>query len=53
MLQNILDAMAMIIADLCLRKPSSYADLGIVLYEAGLVSEETKNHVKRIALTKT
>jgi len=48
-LQNILDTVAMIIADLRLRKSSSYSDLGDVIYEEGLVGEEECNALKLIA----
>jgi len=39
-LQNILDAVSMIIADLNLRKSSSYSDLGKILRETNLISED-------------
>ena len=51
-LQNILDTVAIIIADLRLRKPSSYSDLGDVLYEEGLIGEEECNALKLIAKTR-
>jgi len=51
-LQNILDVMAMIVSDLGLRKPSSYADLDVLLKEADLVDEETCNTIKLIAVTR-
>jgi len=51
-LQNILDAIAMIVSDLGLRKPSSYADLGVLLSEAGLVDDETCNAIKLMAATR-
>lgn len=51
-LQNILDAISMIIADLNLRKPSSYSDLGRILREANLISEETEGAIRTIAVTR-
>ena len=51
-LQNILDALAIVVSDLGLRKPSSYADLGIVLSEEGLVSREDAESVRLIAVTR-
>ena len=40
-LQNLLDAIAMVVSDLRLRRLSSYADLGTILYDARLVDEKT------------
>lgn len=51
-LQNILDAIAMIIADLNLRKPGSYGDLGRILREANLIGEETESTIRAIAITR-
>ena len=51
-LQNILDALAIVVSDLGLRKPSSYADLGVVLSEAGLVSRGDAESVRLIAVTR-
>lgn len=51
-LQNILDATAMIVSDLGLRKPNSYAELGVLLNEAGLVDGETCDAIKLIAVTR-
>src|SRR5579885_1645500 len=51
-LQNLLDALAMIVSDLGLRRPSSYADLGMVLYDAGLIDEEVRENIKLIAITR-
>ncbi|RLE89500.1 MAG: hypothetical protein DRN04_16230 [Thermoprotei archaeon] len=51
-LQNILDALAIVVSDLGLRKPSSYADLGVVLSEEGLVSREDAESVRLIAVTR-
>ena len=48
-LQNVLDAMAMMVADLSLRKPSTYAGLGAALREAGLLSEEHYELVRGVA----
>ncbi len=51
-LQNVLDATAMIVSDLRLRKPSSYSDLGDVLYEAGLADDDLRRGLKIIAITR-
>ena len=51
-LQNILDAIAMIISDIGLRHPSSYSDLGIVLYEAKLIGKNEFKDIKLIASTR-
>jgi uncharacterized protein YutE (UPF0331/DUF86 family)/predicted nucleotidyltransferase len=48
-LQNILDAISMMMVDLNLRKPSSYSDLGSVLYESNLIDGETENKIRAIA----
>ncbi|MBO3769449.1 MAG: HepT-like ribonuclease domain-containing protein [Thermoproteota archaeon] len=50
--QNILDSMAMITAELGLRKPSSYADLALVLRDFGLLDEDFSLIAKKIALTR-
>jgi len=50
--QNILDAMAMITADLGLRKPSSYADLASTLKDHGLLDEHFSTVAKKIASTR-
>ncbi|MCD6357345.1 MAG: nucleotidyltransferase domain-containing protein [Thermoproteales archaeon] len=52
-LQNVLDAMAMIVADLGLRKPSTYAGLGVALREAGLLSREHEELVREVAATRS
>lgn len=52
-LQNTLDAMAMVVADLGLRKPSSYADLGRVLYESSLIDEALLKVTRLIAITRS
>jgi len=51
-LQNILDFITMMISDLGFRKPSSYADLGVLLREADLTDEEACNDIKLIAVTR-
>ncbi len=51
-LQNLLDAAAMIIAELGLRKPGSYSQLGFSLYESGLIGEDAKDSFRRIALAR-
>lgn len=48
-LQNVLDATAMLISDLGLRKPSSYSELGRALAEAGLAGPELEDTVARVA----
>lgn len=50
--QNILDSLAMIAADLGLRKPSSYADLASVLRDFGLLDENFSLIARKIALTR-
>lgn len=50
--QNILDAMAMIVADSGLRKPSSYADLASTLKDYGLLDEHFSTVTKKIASTR-
>ena len=51
-LQNILDAIAMIVSDLGLRRPGSYRDLDQVLYEAKLVDEQIDSYIKTVAATR-
>lgn len=48
-LQNVLDGLAMIVADLGLRKPGTYSELGSVLQEHGILTVEEDRHVKFIA----
>lgn len=50
--QNILDSMAMVTAELGLRKPSSYADLASTLRDSGLIDENFSLIAKKIALTR-
>jgi uncharacterized protein YutE (UPF0331/DUF86 family)/predicted nucleotidyltransferase len=50
-LQNLLDALAVIVAELGLEKPASYAGLGRALYEAGLLNREDREAVAVIART--
>ncbi|MEM0172554.1 MAG: HepT-like ribonuclease domain-containing protein [Thermoproteota archaeon] len=50
--QNILEAMAMIVADLGLRKPSSYADLASTLKDYELLDEHFSTVAKKIASTR-
>ncbi len=50
--QNLLDSAAMIVSDLELRRPRSYADLGSILYEAGLIDAVTHENIKIIATTR-
>ena len=51
-LQNLLDSLAMIVADLGLRKPSSYGELGPILFERGVLDAEETELVKRAAATR-
>ena len=51
-LQNVLEAMAMMVADLGLRKPSTYAGLGTALREASLLSREQEELVREVAATR-
>lgn len=51
-LQNVLDAVAMIVADLGLRKPSSYSELGHPLFETGLIDEAERELIVRVAKTR-
>jgi len=48
-LQNTLDAMALIVADLGLKKPSAYSDLGRTLFEGGFLSKGEAEAAERIA----
>ena len=48
-LQNVLDGLAMIIADLGLRKPGVYSELGSVLREHGVLTNEEEGHIKIVA----
>ena len=47
--QNLLDALAMIVSDLGMRKPSSYSGLGDVLLEAGVIDSGDRDLIARIA----
>ncbi len=49
-LQNTLDAMSMIIADLGLSKPSAYSELGKVLHEGGVIGESFVQIVEKVAV---
>lgn len=49
LLKNIFDAAAMIVSELGLRKPGSYSELGIVLYEVNLIDENVREEIKKIA----
>ncbi len=51
-LQNILDVIAMLIAELGLRKPCSYPKLGEPLLESGLISQKLFYDIKLIATTR-
>jgi len=50
-LQNTFDAMPMIVAKLGLRKPPSYAGLGLLLREEGLIEEHHAKAVSTLAYT--
>ena len=47
--QNVLDMLASIIAELNLRKPPSYSELALPLYELKLVDQEFVNNIRLIA----
>ena len=51
-LQNLLDGLAMLISALRLRKPGTYAELGTVLHEHGIIGPADEELVKRIARTR-
>lgn len=51
-LQNLLDALAMIVADLGLAKPSAYSELGVVLQEKGVISEDDAELIRKAAATR-
>jgi len=48
-LQNILDAFAIVIAELNLRKPSSYSEMIDILYENGTLDERTRKVMKNFS----
>ncbi|MEM3571020.1 MAG: HepT-like ribonuclease domain-containing protein [Candidatus Bathyarchaeia archaeon] len=48
-LQNVLDAISMIVAELGLKKPSSYSELGFILYENDFINESIAKTVREIA----
>jgi uncharacterized protein YutE (UPF0331/DUF86 family)/predicted nucleotidyltransferase len=51
-LQNLLDALAILIAELGLEKPTGYAGLGYTLHNAGLLTREDAEAVALIARTR-
>ena len=51
-LQNLLDGLAMLVSVLRLRKPSTYAELGAVLREHGVIDSADEELVKRVARTR-
>jgi uncharacterized protein YutE (UPF0331/DUF86 family) len=51
-LQNLLDALAMIVADLGLIKPKTYADLGEILREKNILTQQHAELIKKIALVR-
>ena len=51
-LQNLLDSLAMIVADLGLIKPSAYGELGVILSEKGILSEGNVELIKKVAATR-
>ncbi len=51
-LQNLLDSLAMVVADLGLRKPSSYSELGSILFERGVLDAEDVKLVKQAVATR-
>lgn len=48
-LQNLLDGLAMIVADLGLRKPGTYSRLGTVLRHQDVLTDEEERHIKTVA----
>jgi len=48
-LQNILGALTMVIAELNLRKPSSYSEMIDILYENGILDERTRKVMKNFS----
>jgi len=48
-LQNVLDGLAMIVADMGLRKPGTYSELGSVLREHRVLTNEDEQHTQIIA----
>lgn len=51
--QDVLDVLAMVVAELGLRKPPpSYAGLADVLYERGLISDEVRELIKGVAVNR-
>ena len=51
-LQNTLDAMSMIVADLGLKKPSAYSDLGRTLFDGGFLSKGEADYAERVAIVR-
>ena len=51
-LQNTLDAMSMIVADLGLKKPSAYSDLGRTLFDGGFLSKGEADDAERVAVVR-
>ena len=47
-LQNLLDSLAMIVADLGLTKPRTYSELGVVLREKGMLGEQDAELIKEV-----
>jgi uncharacterized protein YutE (UPF0331/DUF86 family)/predicted nucleotidyltransferase len=51
-LQNLLDALAMIVADLGLIKPKTYADLGEILRQKNILTQQHAELIKKVALVR-
>ncbi|MDI6847923.1 MAG: DUF86 domain-containing protein, partial [Candidatus Bathyarchaeia archaeon] len=51
-LQNLLDSLAIIVADLGLIKPSTYSELGVLLREKGILGEADAEFIKKVAATR-
>jgi len=51
-LQNILDAMAMIVADVGLRKPSTYAGLAETMFEGRIIDASKAEVAKKVVVTR-
>jgi len=51
-LQNLLDSLVMIVADLGLVKPSTYGELGVLLRESGVLNEADAELIRKVAATR-
>ncbi|GGI69781.1 hypothetical protein GCM10007112_03460 [Vulcanisaeta souniana JCM 11219] len=51
--QDLLDALAMVVAELGLRKPPSYAGLADVLHERRLISDDVKELIRQVVINRS